>query len=217
MTTTQPRTDQEILGRTAMDDVDSIAEFNPDPDEVIHAVQDQAEALFTWDYSKGSRPRLDKLYEKAKTSQWNAQTDLDWSIEVAPLKAFSIFTESSNVNTGHWTEHPNSPAKNWSDKEWDEFSIESFAWRLSQFKHGEQGALLCTAKIVETVPWIDAKYYAATQVVDEARHVEVFEKYIDEKIGVRYPVNQHLQLLLDDIINDSRWDCLLYTSPSPRD
>ena len=206
MTTTQPRTDQEILGRTAMDDVDSIAEFNPDPDEVIHAVQDQAEALFTWDYSKGSRPRLDKLYEQAKTSQWNAQTDLDWSIEVDPLKAFSIFTESSNVNTGHWTEHPNSPAKNWSDKEWDEFSIESFAWRLSQFKHGEQGALLCTAKIVETVPWIDAKYYAATQVVDEARHVEVFEKYIDEKIGVRYPVNPHLQLLLDDIINDSRWD-----------
>ena len=206
MTTTQPRTDQEILGRTAMDDVDSIAEFNPDPDEVIHAVQDQAEALFTWDYSKGSRPRLDKLYEKAKTSQWNAQTDLDWSIEVDPLKACSILTESSNVNTGHWTEHPNSPAKNWSDKEWDEFSIESFAWRLSQFKHGEQGALLCTAKIVETVPWIDAKYYAATQVVDEARHVEVFEKYIDEKIGVRYPVNPHLQLLLDDIINDSRWD-----------
>ena len=42
--------------------------------------------------------------------------------------------------------------------------------------HGEQGALLCTAKIVETVPWIDAKYYAATQVMDEARHVEVFSR-----------------------------------------
>ena len=206
MTTTEPRTEQEILDRESMDDVDAIAAFNPDPDEVLHAVQDQADALFTWDYSKGSRPRLDKLYEKAKVSQWNAQTDLDWSIEVDPLQAFSIFTESSNVGTGHWTEHPDSPAKNWGDKEWEQFSIESFAWRLSQFKHGEQGALLCTAKIVETVPWIDAKYYAATQVVDEARHVEVFEKYIDEKIGVRYPVNPHLQLLLDDIINDSRWD-----------
>ena len=206
MTTTEPRTEREILDRDSIDDVDAIAEFNPDPVEIIHAVEDQAEALFTWDYSKGSRPRLDKLYEKAKVSQWNAQTDLDWSIEVDPLEAFSIFTESSNVNTGHWTEHPDSPAKNWGDKEWDQFSIESFAWRLSQFKHGEQGALLCTAKIVETVPWIDAKYYAATQVVDEARHVEVFEKYIDEKIGVRYPVNPHLQLLLDDIINDSRWD-----------
>ena len=200
------RTDQEILDRAAQDDIDAIAAYNPDPDAVLHEVQDHADALFTWDYEKASRPRLDKLYEKAKVSQWNAQTDLDWSIEVDPLKAFSIFTESSNVNTSHWTEHPDSPAKNWGDKEWDQFSIESFAWRLSQFLHGEQGALLCTAKIVETVPWVDAKYYAATQVVDEARHVEVFNKYIDEKIGVRYPVNPHLQLLIDAIINDSRWD-----------
>ena len=207
MSTTEiQRTDQEILDRAAQDDIDAIAAYNPDPDSVLHEVQDQADAIFTWDYEKGSRPRLDKLYEKAKVSQWNAQTDLDWSIEVDPLKAFNIFTEISNVNTGHWTEHPDSPAKNWGDKEWDQFSIESFAWRLSQFLHGEQGALLCTAKIVETVPWIDAKYYAATQVVDEARHVEVFNKYIDEKIGVRYPVNPHLQLLIDDVINDSRWD-----------
>ncbi|HJM27927.1 MAG: ferritin-like domain-containing protein [Acidimicrobiales bacterium] len=206
MTTTDPRTDQEILERSSMDDVDAIAEFNADPDEVIHAVKNQADTLFTWDYEKGKRPRLDKLYEKAKNSQWDAQTDLDWSIEVDTQKAFNIFTESSNVNTGHWTEHPDSPAKNWGDKEWEQFSLESFAWRLSQFKHGEQGALLCTAKIVETVPWIDAKYYAATQVVDEARHVEVFEKYIEEKVGITYPVNPHLQLLLDDIINDSRWD-----------
>ena len=77
---------------------------------------------------------------------------------------------------------------------------------LSQFMHGEQGALLCTAKIVETVPWIDAKYYAATQVVDEARHVEVFARYLDEKLDGNYPINPHLRMLLDDIINDSRWD-----------
>ena len=142
MTTTDPRTDQEILERSSMDDVDAIAEFNADPDEVIHAVKNQADTLFTWDYEKGKRPRLDKLYEKAKNSQWDAQTDLDWSIEVDTQKAFNIFTESSNVNTGHWTEHPDSPAKNWGDKEWEQFSLESFAWRLSQFKHGEQGALL---------------------------------------------------------------------------
>jgi hypothetical protein len=72
--------------------------------------------------------------------------------------------------------------------------------------HGEQGALLCTAKIVETVPWIDAKYYAATQVMDEARHVEVFAKYLDTKLSGHYPINAHLGLLLDDIIEDSRWD-----------
>jgi rubrerythrin len=77
---------------------------------------------------------------------------------------------------------------------------------MSQFMHGEQGALVCTAKIVETVPWIDAKYYAATQVMDEARHVEVFAKYLDTKLNGHYPLNAHLGLLLDDIINDSRWD-----------
>jgi hypothetical protein len=79
-------------------------------------------------------------------------------------------------------------------------------WTLSQFMHGEQGALLCTAKIVETVPWIDAKYYASTQVMDEARHVEVFAKYLDTKLTGHYPINAHLRMLLDDIINDSRWD-----------
>src|SRR6266545_2081213 len=70
----------------------------------------------------------------------------------------------------------------------------------------EKGALLCTAKIVETVPWIDAKYYAATQVMDEARHVEVFAKYLETKLSSHYPINTHLRLLLDDIVSDSRWD-----------
>jgi energy-coupling factor transporter ATP-binding protein EcfA2 len=56
------------------------------------------------------------------------------------------------------------------------------------------------------VPWIDAKYYAATQVMDEARHVEVFAKYLDTKLSGHYPINAHLRLLLDDIIRDSRWD-----------
>ena len=72
--------------------------------------------------------------------------------------------------------------------------------------HGEQGALVCTAKIVESVPWIDAKYYAATQVMDEARHVEVFSKYLDDKLSGHYPINAHLRMLLDDIISDERWD-----------
>ena len=69
-----------------------------------------------------------------------------------------------------------------------------------------RGALICTAKIVATTPWIDAKYYAATQVVDEARHVEVFSRYLDEKLEGHYPINAHLRMLLDDIIRDSRWD-----------
>jgi hypothetical protein len=102
--------------------------------------------------------------------------------------------------------HPESPFKNFGDKEWTALGVESMNWRLSQFMHGEQGALICTAKIVETVPWIDAKYYAATQVMDEARHVEVFARYLDEKLDGHYPVNANLQLLIDDIIGDERWD-----------
>jgi hypothetical protein len=80
------------------------------------------------------------------------------------------------------------------------------AWTLSQFMHGEQGALLCTAKIVDSVPWIDAKYYAATQVMDEARHVEVYSKYLRDKLEWEFPVNVHLRELLDDVLADPRWD-----------
>jgi hypothetical protein len=98
------------------------------------------------------------------------------------------------------------PFVTWGEKEWVAFGVESQNWMLSQFLHGEQGALLCTARIVETVPWIDAKYYASTQVVDEARHVEVFSKYLDEKLSGHYPINAHLRMLLDDIIADPRWD-----------
>ena len=200
-------TDRDIIDRDDANDVDAImdiARSNTDVDEVIHAVEDNADAIFTWNYDKGERAKLDRLYEKAKTSQWNATTDLDWSIEVDPYTALNLETE--RMLSGGFEEDPNSPVAKWGDDEWTEFGLQSVKWRLSQFLHGEQGALLCTAKIVETVPWIDAKYYAATQVIDEARHVEVFARYLDEKLDGGYPVNPHLGLLLDDIINDSRWD-----------
>ena len=200
-------TDRDIIGRDDVNDVDAIMEIaqaNTNPDEVIHAVTDNCDAIFTWGYDKGERAKLDKLYEKAKTSQWNATTDLDWTIEVDPYEALDLEIERGLM--GNQEEDPNSPVAKWGDDEWREFGLQSVKWRLSQFLHGEQGALLCTAKIVETVPWIDAKYYAATQVVDEARHVEVFGRYLDEKLDGGYPINPHLRLLLDDIINDSRWD-----------
>ena len=190
-----------------MNDVErimEIAETNTDLDSVIHEVVNNADALFTWDYTKGARPKLERLYEKAKTSQWNAETDLDWSIDVDPYK---ILTPINDLPpTTEDIAGPGSPVEHWGDDEWREFNKEQVVWRLSQFLHGEQGALVCTGKIVETVPWIDAKYYAATQVVDEARHVEVFGKYLSEKLDGYYPINPHLRLLLDDIINDSRWD-----------
>jgi hypothetical protein len=180
-----------------------IAKSNVDPDEVLHVVKDNSDALFTWDYGKGQRAALDKLYEKAKRSQWNGSTDLPWETDV-DLDRYEPTTDPFELE--YFYDNPESPLYKFDDKMRHEVDIESFKWSLSQFLHGEQGALLCTAKIVETVPWIDAKYYAATQVVDEARHVEVFSRYTSEKLGGHYPINPHLRLLLDEIINDSRWD-----------
>ncbi len=198
---------QQLIGRDEANDLDAIIDTpSPFTDSVVFAVKDNADAIFTWDYEKGARPALNKLYEKAKNSQWNGETDLDWSIDVDPEKV-AIASAGLEPNWEFMGVDPvGSPMEKWGSKEWVEFNVEQGNWMLSQFMHGEQGALLCTAKIVETVPWIDAKYYAATQVMDEARHVEVFAKYLDTKLSGHYALNTHLGLLLKDIIADSRWD-----------
>ncbi|MDA0297695.1 MAG: ferritin-like domain-containing protein [Actinobacteria bacterium] len=196
---------EEIIGRSEINDIEAILSVcNTDPNEVQHSVKGGGDTIFTWDYSL-ARPQLRKLYEKAKTGQWNGSTDLDWSTSVDIEK--TITADQLLIGSGiDPSLYANTPLAKWNDKEWLEFGIESRRWTLSQFLHGEQGALVCTAKIVETVPWYDAKLYASTQVVDEARHVEVFARYLDEKMGGMYPVNAHLKMLLDDIIKDSRWD-----------
>jgi hypothetical protein len=201
------RSNVEIIGREDIDDLDAVLSLvGHQEEDGRHPVVDTCPAEFTWDYEKGRRAKLDKLYEKAKRAQWNAQTDLPWDTEV-DQQAVVIANAAASPNT-RWTESEiaGTAMERWSDEDWIRFGVQNQNWMLSQFMHGEQGALLCTAKIVETVPWIDAKYYAATQVVDEARHVEVFSKYLDEKLSGHYPVNAHLGLLLDDIIADSRWD-----------
>ena len=196
---------EEIIGRSEINDIEAILSVvNTDPNEVQHSVKGGGETIFTWDYSL-ARPQLRKLYEKAKTGQWNGSTDLDWSTSVDIEK--TITADQALIGSGiDPSLYADTPLAKWNDKEWLDFGIESRRWTLSQFLHGEQGALICTGKIVETVPWYDAKLYASTQVMDEARHVEVFARYLDEKMGGMYPVNAHLKMLLDDIIKDSRWD-----------
>ena len=204
---------EEILGRADVDDLEAIlAVSNSDRDAVISTVQQNAEAIFTWDYTKGARPALDKLYEKAKVSMWNGETDLPWDTEVDQESIVIANAEQNSGVNGAGAlgladfDVTGTPFEKWTPDQWMRLGIESQNWTLSQFMHGEQGALICTAKIVETVPWIDAKYYASTQVMDEARHVEVFARYLDTKLSGHYPVNAHLKMLLDDIITDSRWD-----------
>jgi hypothetical protein len=203
-------TNEELIGRADVNDLEAILSVtNTDVTEAVHAVEDNADAIFTWDYEKGRRPALNRLYEKAKTSQWNGETDLPWDTDVDQE---AVVVNNAMTNMGGLmmgideSVIAGTPFERWGPDEWIKVGVETQNWTLSQFMHGEQGALLCTAKIVETVPWIDAKYYASTQVMDEARHVEVFARYLDSKLSGHYPINAHLKLLLDDIVNDSRWD-----------
>jgi hypothetical protein len=206
MTTTDNTDLSSLIGRDEINDLEAIlAVSNTDVDAKDHKIGAEVDTVFTWDYER-SRPALSKLYEKAKTSQWNAATDLDWS---TPVDIEEVVMNNQAANASMFfgeVDLTGTPFAKWTEKQWLELGIEGNRWTMSQFLHGEQGALVCTGRIVETVPWIDAKYYAATQVMDEARHVEVFARYLDEKLEGRYPINAHLGMLLDDIISDSRWD-----------
>jgi hypothetical protein len=157
-----------------------------------------AETIFNWEYDEG-RDKLLTLYEKGKNNQWNSNTRIDWAAELdfddplgfpdeySPLSGSDIWAKMNRKEKGIVKHHYE-------------------AWRFSQFMHGEQGALICTAKIVQTVPDIDSKFYAATQVMDEARHVEVYSRYLHEKLQMAYPISPPLKTLLDQGISDTRWD-----------
>jgi hypothetical protein len=175
-------------------------------DASIKLIEDNATRIFTWDYER-DRAQLVTLYNKAMSSQWNSVTDLDWQIDVDPERLVremgddavpSLFRVAARL--------PGSPLATWKEPEFTQLGVELMKARLSQFMHGEQGAMMVAAKIVETVPWIDAKYYASTQTMDEARHTEVFAKYIDTKLGGAYPMSPFLEEQITVLIEDSRWD-----------
>lgn len=156
------------------------------------------DARFTWEYDEG-RDRLLSLYQKGKDKQWDAQSRIDWSLDVDPTNPVGIPDEFIGLF--------GSPAWEAADEaRRAEFRRHNAAWGFSQFLHGEQGAMVCAAKIVEVVPDMDAKFYAATQTMDEARHVEAFSRFLHEKIGLVYPINSNLTALLGDTLSDSRWD-----------
>jgi len=155
----------------------------------------------SWRYVQ-ERPALTRLYEKGKVSQWNATTDIDWSPEVefgAPIPdGFGLAAMGFEM--------PDSPIHRLGEEGVNQFRWEFQSWMVSQFMHGEQGALVATARLVETVPDMDSKFYAANQVADEARHVEVYAKYLNEKLRHGYPISAPLEALLVDIMSERRWD-----------
>src|SRR6188472_209813 len=173
-------------------------------DDTIKLVNDHAQRIFLWRYER-ERPQLVTLYNKAMSSQWSSVTELDWDTEVDP--EVHVDFDAPMMRLASEARHvPGSPIKSWTDKELTALGVESFKATLSQFMHGEQGAMMTAAKIVETVPWIDARYYAATQTMDEARHTEVFAKYLTEKVGDQYPMGPYLQGQVFGLLEDSRWD-----------
>ncbi|MFC5747676.1 ferritin-like domain-containing protein [Actinomadura rugatobispora] len=154
-----------------------------------------AEARFVWDYARTDE-RLRALYERGKAAQWNATTDIDWAAGVGtPAQAgllgpdLPMGRDASPV-----------PPERWAGFQW-----EFHSWMTSQFLHGEQGALLATGRLVALAPDLDAKFYAAAQAADEARHVEAYARYVD-LLGNGYPINPSLRRMLDTVVSESRWD-----------
>jgi hypothetical protein len=158
-------------------------------------------ATFVWDYD-ARRPRLGRLYEKSKVSQWNASTDIDWSIDVDP----GIEPTVAQFEQVDWGDGgPISSQLGRDPERVHEVIAQSHGWLVSQFMHGEQGALVATAKICAAAESIDDKYYAAAQVTDEARHVEAYQRYLD-KIDIAYPVSTPLHTLLEQVMGHRHVD-----------
>lgn len=176
----------------------SMNRYSQPLDEEEWHVKQPLESVFRWEYDDG-RKRMLNLYDQGKRRQWDAAQRIDWSQDLDPDNPSGLPDEIIGIfGSDIWNRLD--------DKEKARVRQHLQAWQISQFLHGEQGALICASKIVQQVPSLDAKFYAATQVVDEARHVEAYSRLLHEKFELLYPINPHLKTLLEDSLNDSRWD-----------
>jgi hypothetical protein len=161
-------------------------------------VDGQTTTTFTWEYEDGSEELL-RLYSKGKSQQWDAAERIDWSAELDPDNPMGLPDQTIAIfGTPLWDRLD--------ERERAHVRRNLQAHTLSQFMHGEQGALMATAKIVQTVPGYEAKFYAATQVMDEARHVEAYARLLHDKVKLAYPITPTLAKLLEATITDRRWD-----------
>ncbi|MDC3106833.1 diiron oxygenase [SAR86 cluster bacterium] len=164
-------------------------------EDVAEIFQTPLTGAYNWDYTIQDN-RIKRLYELGKELNWNAGTDIDWS-QPMPDRGDSppeIF----------WDDYK--PYQDLSNEDKFKFLQHRGSWSLSQFLHGEQGALLVASQLVSCAPTFNAKLYAASQTFDEARHVEAFNKYIQTRQRMMYPIGNGLKSLLDKILTDPRWD-----------
>ena len=163
-------------------------------DDVIEIFQTPLTGTYNWDYTLQDN-RIKKLYELGKELNWNANIDVDWS---------KPFEQISEPPEWFWDDYK--PYQKLSDEKKIEFAKHRNAWSLSQYLHGEQGALLVASQLTSCAPTYNAKLYAASQTFDEARHVEAFNKYIQTRTKLMYPIGNALKSILDKILTDPRWD-----------
>lgn len=163
----------------------------------------KVEAQFDWTYDDG-RSTLLNLYEKSKDQQWIADRRIDWSLDLDPENPTLLDDRAVPIfGSALWDRLTKA--------ERTAVRRHHQAFTISQFLHGEQGALIATARIVESVPDLDAKYFAATQVMDEARHVEIFSRLLKDKFELAYPIAPGLKSVLESGLTDSRWDMTYLT------
>ncbi|MGH3261343.1 MAG: ferritin-like domain-containing protein, partial [Trebonia sp.] len=158
----------------------------------------KAETCLTWEY-EDERASLLQLYDKGKKQQWDAAERIDWSLDLDPENPMLLDDRQIPIfGSDIWSKL--------TEKERRRVRHHQQASTISQFMHGEQGALIATSKIVATVPDMNAKFYAATQVMDEARHVEAYKRLLHEKFDLAYPITPSLKTLLEQTLTDRRWD-----------
>jgi hypothetical protein len=157
-------------------------------------------AHFDWTYP-ADQPEMADLYRRAKQGQWDGDS-LAWSTSVDPLNPEVPLIPADFVDFDQLAVH----GYHLDAGERQRFLHSLTAWMLSQFLHGEQGALFAAAQVTEAVQFFDGKLYGSTQVVDEGRHVEVFSRYLDEKLGRLYQINDNLFVIIDSLMSDGRWD-----------
>ena len=177
---------------------DEELDLNPEQvEDIAEIFKTPLTGTYNWDYTTQDN-RIAKLYELGKKLNWNTSIDIDWD---RPLIV------SEEIPPMFWDEYP--PYKKLDDEGKREFLRHRGASQFSQFLHGEQGALLVASQLVSCAPTYQAKLYAASQAFDEARHVEAFNRYIQERSKLMYPVGSGLKSLLDKILTDERWDLKL--------
>ncbi len=142
-------------------------------------------------------PDLHRLYENAKRDQWNVSTDIDWSQKIDLDQGFMADELIDIYDSSFWNKM--------NSKEKAEMNRLFSAWRLSQLFHGEHGAVLVCGQLANVLPDADTKFFMATQVMDEARHNEFFQRYLTERVGKTYDQADTGRELFDFILADSRW------------